>query len=428
MVGRDVDSSPVEYRTWVVDGYPDYDGYYYTGPKGGTNPLVDVVAYPVINANGPIDFNLPDPTFWQKTYTQLPSDLRDAHLAIVDGYVYLFGGKHSNKIFRTSTCRPTDWKDTGATLPTPLYGAQIAIISGRIYLFGGNNGVATDTIYSAPLIDPLTWTNHGSYLPQPLYHSQLLITGTDGYIYLFGGSTINHLTDNVFYASVYDPFTWHVHSKRLPKALCGSSVAYIANVVYLLGGISANLLGTLPSADVYYIELTELINESSWWNVLSNELPYAMAFAQFVTVGYSGYLIGIDHERVGYYMTEDDLPLIDYVESGSETYNTKIFKCSLSPDSHYHLNWRKIDQEIKGEIFQSQLAIIYDRLFLFGGNGSSIIFACRPITKYNFGSPDVYAYGDVTRTQYSAATNSLELFRILCFPYWKTDYFNDSHI
>lgn len=42
MIGRDVDSSGIVYRTWVVSGYPDQDGSRYTGPKDGSSPLVDI--------------------------------------------------------------------------------------------------------------------------------------------------------------------------------------------------------------------------------------------------------------------------------------------------------------------------------------------------------------------------------------------------
>lgn len=92
MIARDVDSSPTEYRTWVVDELPDYDGYYYVGPKGGDNPLLDPVAIPLPSDIGYVDFNLPDPTSWQVLRNQLPPEFQASQLAILDGYIYLFGG------------------------------------------------------------------------------------------------------------------------------------------------------------------------------------------------------------------------------------------------------------------------------------------------------------------------------------------------
>jgi len=421
MLGRDVDSSPVEYRTWVVDGYPDYDGYYYDGPRGGTNTFADVVAYEIPNGTGPVDFNYPVATSWNTTYTQLPSTLRDAHLAIIDGYIYLFGGKISDKIYRASTGRPTDWIDTGATLPTSLYGAQVAIISDRVYLFGGNNGIATDTVYSAPLTDPLTWTNHGSVLPQQLYHSQLILTGTDGYVYLLGGHTINTPVDYVYYASVSDLLTWNTSSRKLPDTLYGSSVSLIEDRVYLFGGIVGDGYGTLPTSNTYWVELAELIDESNSWTT-EDTLPNDMAFAQFVTIGASGYMFGIDKERVGAYTLVDGYYHYGETIPPNETYNTKIFKCNLTVP----VVWEQLSTEISGEIFQSQAAIIYDRLYLFGGNGNSIIFACKPTIKYSFSSPYVINYGTITRTEYGSTTDALELFKVLCFPYWKTDYYSVS--
>jgi len=417
MLGRDVDSSPVEYRTWVVDGYPDYDGYYYTGSRGGTNLFVDVVAYAIPAGTGPVDFNFPKPTDWRTTYTQLPSTLKDSHLAIIDGYIYLFGGKISDKIYRASTGRPTEWIDTDATLPTPLYGAQVAIIYDRVYLFGGNNGVATDTVYSAPLTDPLDWTNHGSILPQELYHSQLVLTGSDGYIYLFGGHTINEPVDYVYYATVDQPLIWNTHSRKLPSPLYGSSLGYINERIYLFGGIISNTYGHLPTSNTYYIELSDLINESSDWTT-EDTLPHPMAFAQFITIGESGYLFGIDKERVGSYILVDGYYHYTETTPPNETYYTKIFKCDLS----LPIVWTQLSQQILGEVFQSQAAIIYDRVFLYGGNGNSIIFACNVDIKYSFQNQEVIDYGNVTRTQYDSETNALELFKVLRFPYWKTDY------
>ena len=311
MIGRDVDSFPTEYRTWVVDNFPDYEGIYYTGLKGGTNPLVDVLAFELSGGIGPVDFNYPQPTDWNTTYAQLPEDIKQAQIAIIGEYVYLFGGKFSDKIYRAPTGRPIEWRDTGAKLPTTLCGSQIAIINENIYLFGGNNGIATKAIYSASLSDPLTWINNGDLLPRELYYSQLLITGTDKYIYLFGGHGINDPINLVFYAELSDPLTWYIHEKQLPLTLYGSTATIINNVIYMLGGMVPSTIGNISSKSVFHIELNDLYLGTIEWTQSNNILPNAMAFSQFVTVGNTGYLLGTDRRseiNYNYHIDSDTNP------------------------------------------------------------------------------------------------------------------------
>lgn len=419
MIARDVDSSPIEYRTWVRDGYPDYEAQYYTGPKGGDNPLMDVEVY-LIPDGYVVDFNLPNPTSWKTTYCQLPEKIDSSQLAIIDGYIYMFGGKITDKIYRAHESRPTDWVDTGATLPTSLYASQLSIIDGYIYLFGGNNGVATDTIYSASVSDPLTWTNHGSLLPRQLYYSQCVVTGNDGYVCLLGGYSSSGPTDIVCYAFVSDPLTWYTHSQSLLFTLYGASSAVIDNTIYLFGGMQSDSFFR-PRKTILYASVDDLFANPpvpAWY--YSETLPYENAFGQFMTVGNSGYLFAIDKERSTNIelITDGYSSYYQQYDTGDETYNTKIFTCDLSDP----LTWTKSSSEIPYEVYQSQLAVICDRIFLFGGNSSSMILASNPTVHYKFYSADTVAYGLITRTQYQAATNKEELSLILGFPYWKTNY------
>lgn len=420
MTGRDVDSSPVEYRTWVIDGYPDYDAEYYSGIRGGTNDFADIAVHQVPTAiTFPVDFNLPDPTTWSPARGQLPDDVKLATLAVIDGYVYLFGGMFSNKIYRAPTGRPMDFVDTNATLPTPLYGAQFALIDGYAYLFGGNNGVPTDTVFSAPETDPLTWTNHGSILPKPLYDSQLILTGYDGYVYLLGGKSSLGIVDDVLYASVTSPLTWNTHGQKLPAPLCGSSASIIAGTVYMFGGNAYDGTGNLPSDRIHSITISDLISGVVAWQVLAATLPHTMEYAQFITIGSDGYLFGTDKERAGsWIINPTPYPHSEYVETGDETYYTKIFYCNLTNPT----SWIKLPQIINAQFYQSQLAIIYDRLFLYGCNGGSYIYASNPVIKYNFNLTSVANYSNITRILYPAIADPLDRNLTLCFPYWKTDY------
>lgn len=391
MIGRDIDSFPAQYRTWIVDDQPDLTGQLYTGHKSGANPLMDIEAYIIYDSSVVADFNLPDPLSWNTTKRVLPQAIAYSHLAVIGDYVYLFGGQVTNKIFRATLDNPATWFDTGAVLPTDLYAGQLAIVDDRVYIFGGNDGEATDAIYSAPISDPLDWTNHGSLLPRKLHSSQLAIV--DGYIYLYGGSEVNSATDVIFKASTDDPLTWVDTGDRLPVPLYNSQIAIINGNILLFGGQTS----PVTPVDTIYLAPT---SNPTFWHVYSF-LPYAACGGQFFTVGNRGYLATP--------AVTPSLPRVRF---------TRILRCNLSSPGQ----WIDTLKTIPGEISQSQVGIIYDRLFLFGGSGSSAIFANNYELKYKFGSVTAVTYGVITRTQYNTTPNKLDLFRVIGFPPWKTDY------
>lgn len=403
MVGRDVDSSPLQFRTWVVDNTPDLDQSRFTGHKSGPHPLVDISAHIIYDDAAIVDFSLPLPQKWKSTYNVTPQSLPYSHLAIIDGYVYLFGGEVTDKIFRAPLDRPAEFEDTGAVLPTPLYGGQLVVFGPTIYIFGGNNGEATDTIFSAPTSDPLTWTNHGSLLPETLYHSQLCII--EGNLYLFGGAQhFAHATSRIFSAPGYDPLNWSDTGADLPMPIYNSQIGLIDGYVYLFGG---QKFTDTPVDNIFRASTS---NPLLWIDYAY--LPYASAAAQFFTIGNSGYLItAISPGRQA-------VPSNVIMNNGE----ARILRCSLSSPH----GWVDTLETVPGEVTCSNLAIIYDRVFLYGGSGSSVIFATDYRISYLFNNVSVVAYGEITRTQYYNTPNTLDLFKVICFPPWKTDYINNG--
>lgn len=405
MLARDVDATPTQYRTWVVENEPDFSGQFYTGLKSGDRPFVDVTAY-YLDGYDIADFNfptisLPFITNWESTKQVLPSAIYDGQLAVIDGYsdgyndgyntgyVYIFGGKMSSKIWRASLNNPTQWEDTGENLPDILSGSQVAIIGDKIYLFGGETENVTDRVYSASVSNPLDWTDHGSTLPVPLKKSQLSII--DGYVYLFGGYSYNGATDSIFKAPVADPLSWEDTGDKLPIPLYSSHLGIVDGYVYLFGGQS---FSAAPVANI----LVASINTPTIWSGFGN-LPNSISNGHFLTVGDKGYLIS----------------------SGSPTsavFKTKIFRCNLNAPTQ----WIETKKYIPGNVTESHLAVIYDRVFLFGGNGTSVIYASNYLLKYNLFDPTIIYYGDVTRTQYNNTANKLDLFKVLGFQPWRTDY------
>jgi hypothetical protein len=390
MVGRDVNSSPVQYRTWVVSDAPDLTGAQYTGPKSGPNPLVNIVSYAIFDDTAIVDFSLPLPTSWDPAYQTLPQEVSDSQLAIIDGYAYLFGSNISANIFRASLNNPANWIDTGATLPGLLYGSQLAIVDGYLYLFGGNNGQGpTDVIYSASVSDPLTWTNDGYLLPRPLQNSAFGML--DGYMYLFGGQDGYGPTSSIFLAPEGNPLVWIDSTLHLPTPLYGSQLAQVNNAWYLYGGLIAPntpiaTIWTAPLSDPYY------------WT-FDGYLPHPTAFGQFFTVGSSGYLIA---------------PVVGAQPTGF----TPIIQCDLGGPAQ----WFDTMATVSGVLSSFQVAIIVDRVWLLGGNGASTIFVCQQQVKSDLTNPAVLSYGEITRIIVPQTDNVDAPLQALGFPIWKTDY------
>lgn len=403
MVARDFNSNPTQYRTWVVPNTPDFDGYYYTGYKSGPNAFTEVSAYAITDPNAIVDFNLPDPTSWFAITDQLnwdfpirkvlPFPADDSALAILDGYIYLFGGKITDKIFRARVENPADWVDTGATLPAPLYGSSLAIVDGYIYLFGGNDGTAmglgvVDKIYSAPVSNPLAWTDRGSLLPKKLHYSSIGMSG--GNLYLFGGKEINTASDVIFTAPTSNPLAWTDTGAKLPYKVYGAMFAEINNNWMLFGGLLS------PDTPTNTILSASIASPLVWG--ITGLLPWSTGHGQFVNIGGDGYIFG---------------PMV-----GPTTTFTSILRCNLNNPNA----WVDIQQTIPGVISHSQVAIVYDRIWLFGGSGETAIFACNQVLKFSVLAPKAINYGRITRTTIPATDNLHSPYLATGMPWWRTDY------
>jgi hypothetical protein len=400
MIARDLNSNPTQHRQWIVANNPDLQAQFYYGSKSGTNAFVDVSAYAINDPAIIAGFNLPLPTMWNPSPGELitdfpirkvlPAPIEDSQLAVIDGYIYLFGSKVSADIYMASIDNPADWTNTGAMLPTPLYGASLAIVGNNIYLFGGNDGYASvSTIFSAPVSNPLNWTNHGSLLPAALQYSSLGMY--NGFLYLFGGQINTSASSAIFTAPSSNPLAWTNTGHNLPLSIYGASIAQIDGYWMMYGG---NTLANMPTNNI----ISASINSPTSWE-LDGYLPYSTAFSQFVTVGNDGYLIG---------------PMA----GSSPTGFTSIIRCHLNNPNAF---W-DTQKVVRGVVSHSQLAIIYDRVFIFGGSGESAIFASNQQLKYNFYNGIVQEYANITRVVLPATDNLDNPFQALSTPYWLTDY------
>jgi N-acetylneuraminic acid mutarotase len=337
-----------------------------------------------------MNFNLPEGTKWSRTWRTMPSEIYGSQLAVIDGYIYMFGGEGSNVIWQAPTNNPANWSDTGGRLPNNLSNAQYFDVNdGYIYLVGGKVLEVVDTIYRASKTNPLVWTNMGSVLPRPLHKSQLAVI--NGFIYLFGGEDLTHSANVIFRAPISNPLSWTDTGATLPDKLYASTLAIIAGQIYLLGGLFKEDTSTnrIYSASVS--------TPTNWQQ--DGYLPFAAAYGQYVTDGYYGYLF----------------------TPGSITdtnYNTRILRVNISTPT----SWIDTQHVLPEQISNSQLAVIYDRFFLFGGNGTTVILACDQNLKYKPSHPVVEGYGTLTRVTYLSSNNPNNGFVLLGYPPWKTDY------
>lgn len=395
MTGKDMDMPPCDYgnpylprylyRTWIVNNSPDYSGAQYSGPKSGNLPLEDVLAY-IAPTDGYYDFNYPELSSWGESGAYLPNiDTYYSQVVINDGYAYLLGGVQSNDIYKASINNPLSWAHDGY-LNEAIYGSQSAIIDGYTYLFGGigSDGYYVNSIYYANISAMNSWTKDVNTLPITLAHSQLAII--DGYIYLFGGETGYFApTNSILRASITSPKIWTNIGYYLPDKVAGSQVCVLDGYVYLIGGIDSN------KNAINKIYKASKSNLTSW--SISNTLPIFVAFGQIVVIGDEIYYLG------------------GYGSGGS------VLKGTWSNSG---INFTNLGNKIPGTSVGSQAAIIYDKVYLFGGNGNTSIYCCGNYIKYSFTDPQIQSYG---LNKYNFKLNSYNsLFQLLGFAPWKVDY------
>lgn len=392
-LARDINANPLQFRVWITDE-PDTDGYYYTGPKSGDNDLQDFSHYLVANDEFIVDFNQILGDQWEKTSEVLPTTSEASSLAIIDGYVYLFGGNLHDKILRAPTADPARFVDTGATLPDNLYGSHCFTNDGYVYLIGGSNGQSVKNIYSAPLSNPLNWTDQGELLPEARSFGTLLFN--DGYVYLVGGFGDNIAEATIFQSTLSDPTIWINTVYTLPEPLYGSQATILDNGFYLFGG---NDINNEQSETIYYSDTDSI----SFTNV--GDLPYKVSNGQLCAVG----------NDLFYYTPTSTIP-----DGYGDGYTSQTRILYASKDDL--LTWSDTEMTLPGEVSLSQIAIVYDRLFLYGGSGSTVILTSSPKYKFSFLDESVIDYGQMTRTDFQAETSISEQYRVLGFPPWKTNY------
>ncbi len=252
--------------------------------------------------------------------------------------------KQQNNINSADTLTPTNWT-TGTNLPTALYYSQAIVTTNRVYLAGGNsNSGPVSTVYTAPInADGTlgTWTT-GTSLPGALWASKVLITSNR--VYLLGGRNSTNATVSTVYTAPINADgtlgTWTTGTS-LPAALAYAAIVKTSSKVYLIGGnnSSGNLVNTVYMANI------NIDGTIGGWTSGTN-LPDAWSHAQAVATSTQLYLLG--------------------GVSGSGSYTSAIYNAPINPDGSLGA-WSLSNVSLPSALAYSQVAVISNRVWLFGG-------------------------------------------------------------
>lgn len=395
-IARDINCSIKQYRCWISDNYPGIDGYGFYGSKSGINDFVDYSHYSIKDGYTG-DFLFPLAENVQRTRYVLPNSVDGASIFVYDGYVYLFGGMESNKILRASINDPNIWVDTGATLPVKIYASSLVYnnMTNAVYLLGGcigdGYGTATDNVYYANLTNILAWSTASNILQEPLSHSKSLYLNNT--FYLFGGKLSSGFpSKKVYRSSLNTVFGW-IGSLDLPEPIHSTSylIDELNNRIYLFGGESTNSW----SNKIYSTTLNLFFDLT-----IVGTLPYNIAYSNSFIIGNTAYIY--THVSVG----NNQLPFC------------RILKC---PKNQLSSGWVESESYIENNALRSNLAILDDRIYLFGGFNSTNIQTCDQKIYYYYDDLNIAVYDQIT-TQVLKQISYNQIQLKLGFNNWSTNY------
>lgn len=194
---------------------------------------------------------------WE-TKKSMPTNRSELNANVVDGKIYLVGGKTSWQSLPVALNEVYDpvadsWT-TKASMPYPVARYTSAVIDEKIYILGGQNGstnLAFNQIYD-PKSD--TWSLGASL---PILVNQAATEATTGTlapkrIYVLGGQSNSNA--NAGLTQVYDPKTdsW-TSGASMPTVRWNFDVAVLNDTLYVMGGVSDFMLFNTQS--LQYIPL-----------------------------------------------------------------------------------------------------------------------------------------------------------------------------
>ncbi|MEM8778163.1 MAG: kelch repeat-containing protein, partial [Cyanobacteria bacterium P01_G01_bin.49] len=217
---------------------------------------------------------------WRTDLPNLPNALGvlDAGSAVVDGKLYMVGGKTNNgPINDVYVYDPGDSIDAGddvwTTLPNGLPGSAVenpAVVSfdGQLYVFGGSTGPFSGAVNNAAVLDPdtNTWTSLAS---MPTARGGANAEVLDGKIYVVGGlASDGSSLDTV---ETFDPVTgmWDTGT-ALQTRRDNPGAAVVDDLLYVFGGRTRNADGTTIDGGLSTLEIYDPVADQ--W-VFGTDMP-----------------------------------------------------------------------------------------------------------------------------------------------------------
>jgi N-acetylneuraminic acid mutarotase len=191
----------------------------------------------------------PATNIW-KTKASMPTPRADLSAGVVDGKIYLIGGKKyipSDPYYKESDANEvydlaTDSWSNKTAVPIATFGYASAVVDNKIYIIGGGTQfwerydltyVTANQVYD-PAKDK--WSSGATFNPEGSYMASAATSGIDApkRIYLMGGFILNDYS-NV--TNVYDPGrnAWST-SSPMPTPRLYFDLAVVNDVLYAIGG------------------------------------------------------------------------------------------------------------------------------------------------------------------------------------------------
>ena len=214
---------------------------------GGT---VGITTDLVSEFTGIVEVYDPATDTWE-TKTPMPTPRADLHASVVNGKIYLIGGKerwgeeplyHEVAVNEVYDPANDSWT-TASSMPVPAFGYASAVVGGKIFVFGGArqlltgfndlSSVGTTQVYD---VKNDTWSNRAS-LPSAVSFAAAEATGgltAPQRVYVAGGFGQSDYSNTV---RVYDVERnrW-VFGAAMPTARGYLAMAVVEDVLYAIGG------------------------------------------------------------------------------------------------------------------------------------------------------------------------------------------------
>jgi glucose/arabinose dehydrogenase/N-acetylneuraminic acid mutarotase len=211
---------------------------------------------------------------WRSDLPKVPQAILDAGSAVLDGKLYMVGGKtsntHLNTVYVYNPGNPNITTDDtwASTLNLPGAGVEnpaVVSLAGKLYAFGGSTAPFSGSVTNAAVFNPdtnpdpaIATPRWDSLAPMPTARAGATAQVLNGDIYVIGGMGADGASVDV--VEIYDPETntWSTGAP-LPTRRDNPGAAVIGNKLYVVGGRIRNADGSTTNGTLNTLEIYDPI-------------------------------------------------------------------------------------------------------------------------------------------------------------------------